>query len=608
MNASESVYQGRENTGLAQVLNWHDPKPVNIPWQAVQQLQYRQDQLRRQRRIDDDKAISDWMQVGKGHEYFNPTHERSLSTIQDKAFDMVHNQGLSADEAKMQLRGDHNKLALEIKKGLSAANTNQMIKGELAKQQYVDMRRSDQFVNDYTLPDKENGFVNDFNAIDENKAKLAGIYYGNHDAEGHVIGSASKIKNQITNGELNLDQFKGNNGSFFTYEKGAYKLRPETDPSLVKQGFTIDHDLVNHYTTIPEVYNRIVWDKAAQDLHNEGVIQHEGSTTRFTPQDRNLIDQRIHQDQQNPEAFHKKYDFTVRKTVNDWLENNVQTHYTDQKAVNAGRDFNPNGNGYGATTIQSNIQKDPNLFQYNNLAETEKQGGVSSHGDGSVPFNSDKMSRLEGVYPGKLATFTGTRIDPKTGKAVANFTDQQGYPLPPLELTQDMRARLNNVAKSKGEGESISKVLSETDKIEKQGGKMYVDKSLLDEKTKDFEKLLFNKAEANDNKEGYVAGVKKFLGENGIDAEVEVDRNYGAQWIKGGPFVKIKDQKFDLSNDEDKKKIKEVLFNSNPSRFSTREKGKTETQVAPEDFNTKWATIKSGEALVGPDGKTYTKK
>lgn len=34
----------------------------------------------------------------------------------------------------------------------------------------------------------------------------------------------------------------------------------------------------------------------------------------------------------------------------------------------------------------------------------------------------------------------------------------------------------------------------------------------------------------------------------------------------------------------------------------------TKPQVSPEDFNTKWATLQSGQTLVGPDGKTYTKK
>jgi len=29
---------------------------------------------------------------------------------------------------------------------------------------------------------------------------------------------------------------------------------------------------------------------------------------------------------------------------------------------------------------------------------------------------------------------------------------------------------------------------------------------------------------------------------------------------------------------------------------------------APSDFNSKWAALKSGQSLVGPDGKTYTKK
>lgn len=33
-----------------------------------------------------------------------------------------------------------------------------------------------------------------------------------------------------------------------------------------------------------------------------------------------------------------------------------------------------------------------------------------------------------------------------------------------------------------------------------------------------------------------------------------------------------------------------------------------DTKISGEEFNTKWATLKSGESLVGPDGKTYTKR
>lgn len=34
----------------------------------------------------------------------------------------------------------------------------------------------------------------------------------------------------------------------------------------------------------------------------------------------------------------------------------------------------------------------------------------------------------------------------------------------------------------------------------------------------------------------------------------------------------------------------------------------TSATTAPSDFNAKWATLKSGQSLIGPDGKTYTKK
>ena len=43
-----------------------------------------------------------------------------------------------------------------------------------------------------------------------------------------------------------------------------------------------------------------------------------------------------------------------------------------------------------------------------------------------------------------------------------------------------------------------------------------------------------------------------------------------------------------------------------PKNASPAAKGASPS--APDDFNARWATLKSGQSLVGPDGKTYTKK
>jgi hypothetical protein len=54
--------------------------------------------------------------------------------------------------------------------------------------------------------------------------------------------------------------------------------------------------------------------------------------------------------------------------------------------------------------------------------------------------------------------------------------------------------------------------------------------------------------------------------------------------------------------------INELRNQKNPTKTFGQMMGETKSKLTtPEDFNVKWATLKPGETLVGPDGKTYKK-
>jgi hypothetical protein len=47
---------------------------------------------------------------------------------------------------------------------------------------------------------------------------------------------------------------------------------------------------------------------------------------------------------------------------------------------------------------------------------------------------------------------------------------------------------------------------------------------------------------------------------------------------------------------------------STPEHVTVKRTDVTQGSITPAQFNTQWATLKKGQSLVGPDGKTYTKK
>lgn len=104
-------------------------------------------------------------------------------------------------------------------------------------------------------------------------------------------------------------------------------------------------------------------------------------------------------------------------------------------------------------------------------------------------------------------------------------------------------------------------------------------------------------------------GVKKLLVENGFPSNVDVKVDKGAIFDSitiNGKTVNIR--KIGPLSDKAKELIKEAVYDQAPAKFSKRISEIKQSDATAEEFNAKWATLKSGESLVGPDGKTYTKK
>ena len=551
MNAGEAVYQGREGTGLAQVLNWKEYRPVQQKGIDPLQLQ----RFRLQQRAADDKKIEDFTKFDKGYEWFNEQHQRDANQLNQAIADDL-NKGVSPEQAIASRRNIKDQISLQIKKGLSAAETYKRKKAEFNQVENLDVNRAIPFLNDTLFPEKDKDGKIDFNRIDENLAQSIEVHPSVFDAKGAVLGSASKIKNQIELGEVDPEMFRGNNGAFF--EKKLDKWRFRVDPTTGQ----IADEVIDFYSNDPKVYDRILWDKIAQ---KEGVL----ADGRILQDERNKIDDLFNQERLNP-----KWAPDVKSEIRSYL-NQVQgeVHRTDK--TSAGRDLNPYANSGNSDIKASVIEGDKRQFRKFDEVATD-QNGVTSYGQFSVPYNSGALSNLEGVYPGQVATFTGVKTDPNTGKPTATFTDKNGFELPPMEWNQETIARLNNVAKSKGESGSISKLINEVSTASKKQKNTYVDEPVLDQKTKDLEAIMFKKNDGefdvNEDREGYAEKLNQFFKQNDIEATVDVDRNYGAQWLTGGPYIKINDEKFDLSESADKKKLKSFLYNLKPSKFSKESK------------------------------------
>ena len=110
---------------------------------------------------------------------------------------------------------------------------------------------------------------------------------------------------------------------------------------------------------------------------------------------------------------------------------------------------------------------------------------------------------------------------------------------------------------------------------------------------------------------------------NLADAKARVGQSFGSMQVQ--EWDKFTQQltslKRGLSEDQAAKSMKYVLDFIKNKRAILNKALNTENVIqadrkpptpaaatAPSDFNAKWATLKSGQSLVGPDGKTYTKK
>jgi len=551
MNAGEAVFQGREGTGLAQILNWKDYRPSQRSGPDPIQMQ----RLMQQKRVADDKKIEEFTKFDQGYAWFNPTHDAQRAELEKNIrTDLDNNPTISPERITSKYADLKNQIKFNIQKGLSAAETYKRKKDELVKSENIDMNRATSFLNDMLFPSKDDRGMVDLNQIDENTAMQIDLHPSVFDAQKAVFSTANKIKTQIELGEVDPEMFRGNNGAYFEKKLDKWRFRVDAKGKIAE-------DVIDNFANDPKIYDRILWDQLAE---KNGVL----SDSRITSAEREQIDQLFMNERLNP-----KNAPAVKSKIESWL-NQIQGEVHRTEKVSAGRDINPNAGGYGNPVQSSIIEGDKR--QYRKFDQASKDQ-VSSYGQFSIPYNSNALSNLEGVYPGINATFTGVKTDPDSGKPVATFTDNNGYPLEPLSWDQETIARLNNVAKSKGEASGISKLISEVSQAEKKQKNTAVDESTLNQKTNELESILYSKKgddfEVNEDREGYINNLNKFLKDNGIEADVKVNRNIGLQWAGAGLYVTINNQEFNLKEPKDRERIKSVLYDLAPAKFS-KETGK----------------------------------
>lgn len=103
---------------------------------------------------------------------------------------------------------------------------------------------------------------------------------------------------------------------------------------------------------------------------------------------------------------------------------------------------------------------------------------------------------------------------------------------------------------------------------------------------------------------------------NGVTNYEDIDVKAGLESDLGSQtdFISINGEEFKIKNGgevvpEEVQRMKDFIYDQAKAQFSkTSEQAQGASKTTPEEFNAKWATLKPGDTLVGPDGKTYTKK
>lgn len=304
-------------------------------------------------------------------------------------------------------------------------------------------------------------------------------------------------------------------------------------------------------------------------------------------------------------------------------ENLVHSYSFNNSKVIAGvpgsGDLSPNFNpGPGGVLFQKNGK--PLQFNSTNPIRTNVNTGITSKAKiGSVPFNMTGYQLQAFKSTGAPFTFQGSNTDEVVDYVnkipFENFDPEGKFKLEP-ELSVALQGYTVNQANILNAANNQEQTLQE------QIAQAQNDND--EDKVAVLERNLMK-----------IQGVKSLIGSGIDDQELALaSSRAGIKGVQVNELVKASDtdlgnikaisQGLDLKNKEywndDMRKVSDAYsvrakeaamagFKSSvpvaPVKKTTK---KASSSITPDDFNSKWSALKSGQSLTGPDGKNYTKK
>jgi len=265
------------------------------------------------------------------------------------------------------------------------------------------------------------------------------------------------------------------------------------------------------------------------------------------------------------------------------------------------RNNDDNGLGFGEEGSSIVGSGENSLKSYETISSDKKIGfdsisfGYSS--PTSIPFSS-----TQGGSPDQTGAFSGLRTNPSTGNKEMEFVVPK--PFAPGEKVikyipydeKTFQQVLNSLTPKKRDELRKLKGDFETKYANK---KEYV----LDDAKLNYDADAITKYYTdNQSKVGtdeFNKGFSALINTLGLDKNAKSNKTF---WWFSPNELTIGDKTVPVGDQE---QLKQVLYNFQKGKYK-KQADKIEP-TDPDDFNSKWAKLKSGDTLVGPDGKTYKK-
>lgn len=553
MNAGESVFQGREGTGVAQILNWQKYRPVQRRQADPLQLQ----RLRMAQRAEQDKQVDNFLRLGKPEQYFAVDFQKDYNNLQNE-FRKALDSGMSADEAQRTFSPIKQQIELKIAKGISAADTYKRVKESLSDMDNLNSKRAEEFLRDYTFVEKnQDGTIQNYDEIDENIAQQVALHPSVLDAKGAVLRLAKNVKTQLETGEIDEEVLRGNNQNFFVKENNKWRFKVDANGRIADE-------VIDFYSKDDSIYDSILWNKIAKE---NNVFDDD----RITRDERNKIDEMFDKVRLDP-----KYNTSVKDDIRSWL-NSIQQEATRHTVQSAGNDKSDSnfGLGFGFGSNSGEVALSDGDMVVND-PEVAKNSGLLGKKGGEISVRIPEFKKLKGIdpeAPGDEMDFLKMKINPESGKKEAVFVDKFGEEKS-FEASPRVLSILDNTKKSTESKKVYGEFVKRSKDLKPQD--INFDKDRFEKDTQELSDLIYKTGRAIPNKEApqqeYVSQLQGWLEKRGIKSEISFDENW---W---NPDITIDGEKFDTAKPVDKKRLENLLLKKSKSYYG-KEKSALKTEA-----------------------------